>query len=435
MIVMKFGGSSLATADKIKNAVTIVKMWLDKSPVVVLSALGDTTDTLLETANQAVGGMVDMTAIREFHQTVAHELGVSVSEINTLCDELNTVLADIRLAKALTVKNQDYVVSFGERLSVRIFSAFANTVELKTKFYDAWDLGIVTTGKHGDAEVQTDCYPDIKEAIDKSDSVPIITGYLGKDESGAITTLGRGGSDLSASIIAVAIDAKEIQLWKDVDGIMTTDPKIVSEAQLIRSMTFQEAAELAYFGAKILHPRAVVPAAKADIPVVIKNSKRPSHPGTRLQTNHQKPGLRAITYKRDITLIDVVSSRMLEQSGFLAQLFDVFSRHKVSVDYVVTSEVSVTISLDITKDLTEIEMELKEYADITILKNRSIISLVGNVSESSEILKRVFDTLTKNNINVQMLNQGAGKANIGLVVNDEETETCLRELHRVFFIT
>lgn len=439
MIVMKFGGSSLKDAERIKHVCDLVELQIQDKPLLVFSAMGSTTDNLLQAGRDALTGVVAVDTLRTYHLNIADDLQVQVPEIEGLLQELSDLLKGIALIKELSLKTQDYLVSFGERLSVRIMSAYLNKRGIKAKFFDGWEAGIITNSDYSEADILPESYNNIQNRfadVQKSyDYTPVITGFIARDSHNSITTFGRGGSDLTASTIGAALEVREIQVWKDVDGILTTDPKIVSSAKPIPSISFEEASELAYFGAKVLHPLSIQPAMARSIPVRVKNSYNPQHPGTIIIGTQvaAENCVRAITCKRRVTVVDLISTRMLGQHGFLATVFKIFDRAGISVDMVATSEISVSVTLNARRDLSEIRGDLDEIAEVTVSHDKAIVSLIGDVKRSSEILDSVFSTLLKNGVNVQMISQGASKVNIGFIVEDSEAEKCINQLHSCFF--
>ncbi|MBU1107749.1 MAG: aspartate kinase [Candidatus Riflebacteria bacterium] len=440
MIIMKFGGSSLANAERIRHVVDIIKMHIDEKPLIVASAMGDTTDNLLEAVDRALSGKVCIKEIRKLHLATAEELEVNTDAIKELFDELKNLLSGISLIKEFSPRTKDYLVSFGERLSVRIVAGYLNRIGLEAKFFDAWDIGFTSTAVHNDGEILDESFAKINESLGHLENnyafTPIITGFIAKNKNGNITTLGRGGSDLTASVLGAALHAKEIQVWKDVDGILTTDPRIVKHAQPVKNISFEEATELAYFGAKVLHPRSIVPAMSRKIPVRVKNSYNPTHPGTLIlsRLDDKDEMLRVLTFKKNVTVVDIVSTRMLGQYGFLAKVFQIFDEQKISVDMLATSEVSISVTLDNKGNGIEgLKSELEKIANVNIKTGKTMITMVGNVKRSSEILERTFDVLNAGNINVQMISQGASKVNISFIIDDDEADPCIRELHKAFF--
>ena len=439
MIVMKFGGSSIKDAERVKYVYGLIKTRLEKKPVIVFSAIGKTTDTLLQAAQNALIGQVDLSVVEEHHKEICTCLDVDFLLISPLFEELKELLKGISLIKELSPKTNDYLVSFGERLAVRIISSYLSSQGVPAQGFDAWEVGMVTDSNFTEAEILPETYANILSKLghlkESYAFTPIITGFIAKDLDGNVTTFGRGGSDLTASILGAALEAEEIQVWKDVDGIMTTDPRIVKEAKPVPHISFEEASELAYFGAKVLHPLSILPAMKKGIPVRVKNSYNPEHPGSVIvESNGHHDGLiKAITCKRNVTIVDLVSTRMLGQHGFLANVFAIFDRAEISVDMVATSEVSVSLTLNNNSKLPTILDSLATIASVSVSYEKSIISLIGDVKRSSEILNAVFSVLSKEQINVQMISQGASKVNIGFVVDSLEAIRCIAILHQYFF--
>jgi len=439
---MKFGGSSVADAARLRHVADIVKTQMSKKPALVLSAMGDTTDHLLEAGDMALKeGKAEIKNVAKLHMDTVKALKLPVQkEINALLDELTRLLSGIALIRELTPRTKDYLVSFGERLSVRIAAGFFKTLNMNARAFDAWELGFLSDSNYTKADLlkeSWDLIPAKVQPLIKGNVIPVVTGFLAKDEKGSITTLGRGGSDLSATMLAAACKADEVQVWKDVDGILTADPRVVKNAHPVQNVTYDEAAELAYFGAQVLHPRAMQPCMKTGTPVLVKNSYNIDAPGTRIEQTlssaKKNPPVRAITSKHNVTLVDIISTRMMGQYGFLAEVFSIFSKHNISVDMVATSEVSVSLTLDTSYDLTEVKKELSKVAHVDIKTGKAIISIIGNVKRSAEILARAFRICQLIGINVQMVSQGASKVNISFIVNDTEAAEVVKSLHLDFF--
>ncbi|KAF7819349.1 inducer of CBF expression 2 [Senna tora] len=338
------------------------------------------------------------------------ELEVDKSVIAKHLEELEQLLKGIAMMKELTLRTRDYLVSFGECMSTRIFAAYLNKIGVKARQYDAFEMGFTTTDDFTNADILEPTYPAVAKRLlvdwAADPAIPIVTGFLGKGrKSCAVTTLGRGGSDLTATAIGKSLGLPEIQVWKDVDGVLTCDPNICPQAEPVPYLTFDEAAELAYFGAQVLHPQSMRPAREGDIPVRVKNSYNPKAPGTLITKTRDmsKAVLTSIVLKRNVTMLDIVSTRMLGQFGFLA------------------------------KELDNVVEELEKIAVVDLQQNKSIISLIGNVQRSSLILEKAFHVLRTLGVTVQMISQGASKVNISLVVNDNEAEQCVRALHAAFF--
>jgi len=360
-------------------------------------------------------------------------------EVNALLNECEDLLNGVRLLQELSPKSLDQLVSYGERCSVRIMAARLNQIGVPAEAFDSWKVGIHTTSQFGDAKLAPDCEEKIRKAFDRIDPnvVAVVTGFIGHDPNGRITTLGRGGSDLTATALGAALRLDEIQVWKDVDGILTTDPRVVKAALPVSEVTYEEASELAYFGAQVLHPIAMQPAMRVDIPVRVKNSYNPSAEGTLIRnTKESNPLVTAITYKRDIKLMDIHSTSMLGAYGFLARVFGEFEKHKLSVDVLASSEVSVSLTLDkkqSDRDITALIADLRECATIKVEEGKSILTLIADVQRSSEVLATVFRVFSLQDVKVEMMSQGASKVNISFILKDSDLERAVNELHRCFF--
>ena len=440
MIVMKFGGSSVANAERIKHVASIIQAYAEKRPAVVLSAMGDTTDHLLEAADLAVQGKVDIEKVEKLHFDTAKELGIDIPAIKELLDELKTLLTGISMLHELTRRTRDYLVSFGERMSVRMMAAYLQKIGTSAKFYDAWDIGMVSDSNYMSAELLDEVWENIPKALNdyksgKQKEIPIVTGFIAKDKNGIITTLGRGGSDLSATMIGAAMNADEIQTWKDVDGILTTDPRVVKDARPVPEVTYEEAQELAMFGSQVLHPRSMIPCRKTGTPVRVKNSYNIKSEGSVIVEKHSgaTPRVTAITSVKDVTLIDIQSSGMFGAAGFLAHIFNQFLKWNISIDVIATSDVSVSLTVNTKANLDGLIEDLERVADVTVKASKSIVTLICDASHSSSILSDAFSALNKEGINVQMISQGASKVNISMLVDSEQTNKVVQVLHSALF--
>lgn len=437
---MKFGGSSVANAERIKHVASIIKAYKEKRPVVVLSAMGDTTDNLLDAADKAVTGTVDVAVVAKLHEDTATELGIDISTIKDLLDELKTLLTGISMLKEISRRSRDYLVSFGERMSVRMMAAYLQSENISAKFYDAWDIGFVSDSNYMSAELLDEVWENIPLHLNSykngtDNSIPIVTGFIAKDKKGNITTLGRGGSDLTATMIGAAMNAEEVQTWKDVDGILTTDPRIVKEARTVPEVTYEEAQELAMFGSQVLHPRSMVPVRKSGTPVRVKNSYNIESNGTLIVENHsgKVPPVCAITSVKHVALVDIVSNRMLGACGFLAHIFNNFLKWNISIDVIATSEVSVSCTVNGNEKLDGLLEDLGKACDVSVRRNKAIVTVICDVAHSSAILASGFEALADEGINVQMISQGASKVNISVIVDDEEAERTVKVLHKAYF--
>ena len=435
MIIMKFGGSSVKNAERINQVKSIVEERLSKKPILVFSAMGDTTDFLLKAGNDALNGNFSIQHIVDHHLEVAKELQIDSNCYGNLFSELTELLNGIKLIKEISPKSSDYLVSFGERLSVRAISAFFSKSGIPAKSYDAWEIGLKTTSNFQDAYPLNETFSNInnffKDLKNNYTYTPIVTGFIGKDINGSITTFGRGGSDLTCSILGASVQADEIQVWKDVDGLMTSDPRIVSNAKPVNYVTFDEAAELSYFGAKVLHPLSMQPAKEYDIPVRVKNSYSPDSKGTLIskEKNYSQGPIKSISLKKNITLVDIYSNRMLGASGFLAKIFTVFDRYEIPIDLLASSEVSISFTLSSDKNLEKAKKEIENFADINIFNKNSIVSLICDVTNSSTVLNCAFKRLSEANLHPKVLSQGASKSNIGMVFEENDAVEALKVLH------
>ncbi|MGA2990285.1 MAG: lysine-sensitive aspartokinase 3, partial [Candidatus Korobacteraceae bacterium] len=352
-------------------------------------------------------------------------------------DSLDELLRGIAAVGELSPRTSDYVVSYGERLSSKIVTAAFGAMGLNSALVDAREV-MITDGQHTKAVPlveEVDCRSQkIIAPLLAAGRVPVVGGFIGSTKEKVQTTIGRGGSDYSAALFGAALNAEVIEIWTDVDGMMTTDPHICPDAHRIKVISFEEAAELAYFGAKVLHPATVMPAVRKNIPVRVLNSRNPRNEGTLIvsQAPHSKSIFKAIAAKKGITIIDVCATRMLMAHGFLRQIFEVFDRHRCSVDVVATSEVSVSVTVDSTQSIPQIMADLKSMADVHFKERNAIVCLVGeNIREKAGIAAQIFTAL--GNINVRMVSQGASEINITFVIDEEQVPEAIRRLHKHFF--
>jgi len=438
MLVMKFGGTSVGNADRIINVANIVKFNIKRKPIVVVSAVTKITDELIRLGKECAERKGDkiLGSIRDVHYGILEQLGIGKSLLKNDLEELSNLANKTKSNEAIDGQILDHFQSFGEIMSSKIVAEQLNKIRINAKAFNSWDLGFVTNSEFGNAEPLEASCQKLKSSIKSLNVIPVITGFIGKTEKGEITTLGRGGSDYTAAIIGAAIDADEIQIWTDVDGIMSTDPKIVKGAKTIEEVSFAEASELAYFGAKVLHPKTILPAMRKNIPVKVLNSFNPKSKGTAIvkKAEKSKMAVKAIAYKKNITLFNIESTRMLGAYGFLARLFEVFAKHKKSVDVVSTSEVSVSLTLENGGSIACILAELKEIADTKVYMNKSIICVVGEGMKSKlNIPVRTFSALAKSNVHIDMISMGASEINITFIVDSRDAEKALKVLHKEYF--
>jgi aspartate kinase len=448
MIVMKFGGTSVMDASAIERTAQIVKGRLPRRPVVVVSAMSRVTDALLAAGKAAGEGQRELAlelaqALRlRHHATVKELVGAAqlaelAAELDREFDTLDELLKGIVAVGELSPRSSDYVAGYGERLNSRIVAEAYKARGIRSAHVDARKV-MITDAQHGRAIPQIDQIEHrarnlVRPLLDDG-QVPVIGGFIGATEQGVQTTIGRGGSDFSAALIGSGMNADAIEIWTDVDGMMTTDPRICPEARRIRVISFEEAAELAYFGAKVLHPATVLPAVQKNIPVLVLNSLNPANEGT-LIVGHapkSKSTFKAIAAKKRITIVDVVAARMLGAHGFLKAIFDIFDKHHCSIDVVATSEVSVSLTVDSNEAIPAIAADLEKIADVKYAGRNAIVCLVGeNIRETPQIAARVFTALGE--INVRMISQGASEINITFVIGEDDVPEALRRLHKAFF--
>ena len=448
MIVMKFGGTSVEDAKAIDRAAAIVKARLAQKPVVVVSAMAKVTDQLLTMARAAGAGDRETAlklsrGLRERHYNAAGELlGTGIftqfhSELEADFDSLDELLRGIAAVGELTPRTSDTVAANGELLSSRLVTAAFSARGLDSTLVDSREC-IVTDAVHTRAAPMFDeTNARLKDKIAPllaEGRVPVMGGFIGATKAGVTTTIGRGGSDFSAAIVGAALGAERIEIWTDVDGMMTTDPNVCREARRIKVISFDEAAELAYFGAKVLHPATVLPAVQKNIPVYILNSRNPTCEGTRIAARAPacKNSFKAIAAKKRITIIDVAAPRMQLAHGFLKAIFDAFDRHKVPVDVVSTSEVSVSLTVDSNESIPALAADLAKLADVKYEGRKAIVCLVGeNLRETPGIAARVFGELS--DVKIRMISQGASEINLTFVIEEEDVPGVILRLHKTFF--
>lgn len=435
MIIMKFGGTSVENAQNIRKTAKIVESRLSKKPIVVVSALGGTTDALIAAANSATrnGSRDKLNEIILRHYNVIEELGLQQGIIEKEVRMLNRLMDGISLLEELTPKSLDKLMSFGERMSARIVAAYMSSIGMAANAYDAYDLGLITESNFGDADVLPKSYQTIKISISKIRAIPVITGFIGKSREGEITTLGRGGSDYTASIIGAAVGAREIQIWTDVNGIMTADPKVVRSARSIAVVSYDEASELAFLGAKVLHPKTILPAIDHNIPVRILNTFNPSHSGTTvLKDINARPRVASITCRKRIKVINISTPKMFQTHGFLRRIFEIFDAHGISVDMVSTSEVNVSLTIDGKNKTDSLAEELGKIAEVDVKNDRAKVSLVGHgIMHMPGMLGSMFTAL--NGIDVEMISSSISEINQSFVVKEEEADTAVKRLHSTFW--
>lgn len=444
---MKFGGTSVEDARAIRNVAGIVKRAIDSQPVVVVSAISGFTNALLRSVQTAIdgdarGASKSLDAEFERHLAIASELLTPdrrATFVSTLGDARGKIRQLHKIIAAHPVTSpplQDEIVAYGEHLSSQLLAAVLSNNDVAARYVDARSC-LKTDEVYGAATPQPETTRAIKTELEpllNAGRVPVLGGFIGSTPRGVTTTLGRGGSDYSAAIIGAALDASEIQIWTDVSGVLTADPRVVPNARTIPILSYQEAAELAYFGAKVLHPKTIQPAIDKRIPVRVCNSRAPLEEGTLIVSEPEATPqtIKAIAHKNGITTVQVTSARMLGAYGFLRALFEVFDRHHTAVDVVTTSEVSVSLSIDDASTLPALVPDLEKLGTVEVEEHRTIISVVGEgLRNTPGIAARVFSVIR--DINVSMISVGASSVNLTFMVDEPQAAEAIMRMHRVCF--
>ncbi len=450
LVVMKFGGTSVEDAAAIRRTADIVagRIAAGMQPIVVVSAMARVTDQLLQAATAAGRGeksaaLAASLTLRQRHHHAAAELLNSAqlipisALINEHFDALDELLRGLAAVGELTLRTTDIVASYGERLSSALVAGAFFARGIPAVPIDAREC-IITDNQHTRAIPKDDLIAmRLRQHVlphAQAGRVAVLGGFIGSTPEGVTTTLGRGGSDFSAALIGGGLHAEAIEIWTDVNGIMTTDPRICPDALRVRTISFEEAAELAYFGAKVLHPATILPAVQKNIPVLVLNSRDAQNEGTRITAlaPHCRSPFKSIAAKKRLTIIDIVANRMLMSHGYLKAVFEVFDRHKCSVDMVSTSEVSVSLTVDSNERLPEIAADLRQFADVKYEGRKALICMVGeNIRGQNGIAGQVFGALK--HINLRMISQGASEINMSFMIDEDDVNEAIRSLHSVFF--
>ncbi|MES2179255.1 MAG: lysine-sensitive aspartokinase 3 [Gemmatimonadota bacterium] len=449
MIVCKFGGTSVGDATAIARTASIIAGRQHRHPIVVVSALGGATNQLLQIAEQAakgqlIGALRAVEGLRDRHlkQTEllldgdAGAIEDISGELSAMFDELAALAEALKTLGDLTPRSLDAIASLGEQLSsVLVVAAFKHR-GLPAVHVDARDV-MITDAQFTRAEPQLEAIAEATQRVlmplIRAGKIPVMGGFIGCAQGTHVTTtLGRGGSDYSASLVGAALQAEGIEIWTDVDGMLTADPRVVQGAQLIERIGFDEASELASFGAKVLHPNTIAPAVTRGIPVWVLNSARPDGSGTRIAFDSPRRAVSAIAGKSGVTLIKLRSPRMLLTEGFLRTMFEVFERHRTSVDVVATSEVSVSVTIDDASRLEALVVDLRALGDVTMERNRGIVAIVGNgLSDGGSAMSRALSAI--GDIRVHMLSLSSSGINLTVVVDGEQVNPAMQRLHTEFF--
>ncbi len=468
---MKFGGTSVATAQAIRRMISIVRGRLDLRPVIVVSALSKVTDLLYKISDSAASSdfataRAQIAQLRERHLGLARELLTpeattetnpeakpptatvpnaqtnpealkkAQTAVTTICDRLESFVEAVCSLGELTDRSKARIISKGEWLSSTIIHHALNAAGITTGFIDARKI-IITTGSYLKGEPRNDeicrlAPPAFDEALAGVDTV-ITQGFIASDGNGRTTVLGRGGSDYSASLLGMALNAERIEIWTDVDGVRTADPRVVPDTRSISRISFEEAAEMAHFGAKVLHPMTIEPAVAKNIPVHVLNSMNPAGEGTAiLQGDQIADGVKSVSYKENILLLNIFSTKMINVSGFLQKVFAVFSDHGVSVDLISTSEANISLTMDSTQDITGVIDDLSRFSEVTADYDKAQVSIIGkNIVNLRGLLRDAMASLS--GCNVYMISQGASFVNISFVVDKARLGDVVREIHDYLF--
>lgn len=446
VVVMKFGGTSVEDEAAIRRLTAIVKTRRDAQAVVVVSALARVTDQLLEAGRAAAGGRLGaaLASVREIY--VRHELladslvgdsvyGTLDRELRADFQALESLLLQLEAARKLDLMSQDQLLAFGEVFSSKLVKEALCEAGISAAHVDARNC-IVTDAKHGQANPIWDLTNErVQQALDRllqAGCVPVLGGFIAATEAGVPTTLGRGGSDFTASIVGAALSASRVEIWTDVDGVMTTDPKLCADARVVRKMSFDEAAELAHFGAKVLHPATLAPAMREDIPVYVLNSRNPEGSGTEILAHSDTaPRVRAITAKRNVAAVEVALPRGMD-SELLSIIFAAFDQHSCPVDVMATSQHRVCLLVASPAELPRIASQLEDVAEVKWENHKALVCLVGeNIRRQPEVASRVFGAVS--DMDVRVMCQGASDRTISFLVEESKVEESVQRLHRLFF--
>jgi aspartate kinase len=445
---MKFGGTSVQDAAAFLRVADIVLSQKEVAPVVVTSAMSKFTDALLNAFELAKKGdsgegFSSLGAHFDRHQAVSSELLAQPgrtafeAELNLAKEELSSLLMRVERRSLPLSMLKDAVVSYGEQLSSRLLAEVCKSKGINARQMDSRRL-IVTDEEYGAAtpiwiETENLIQLELKSLIENGE-VPILGGFIAASRSGETTTLGRGGSDYSAALVGAALRAREIQIWTDVTGVLTCDPRICADARTIDILSYEEAAELAYFGAKVLHPKTIKPAVDYEIPVRVCNSHQPNEKGTMVLAKSEiSPNkIKSIAHKTGITILRISSARMLGSYGFMSALFQVFERFRTVIDVISTSEVSVALTLDNAESIDKIVTELERLGDVEVEHGHAVICVVGEgLRASSGLASKIFSTIS--DINISLISHGASSVNLTFVVKEDVAGEVIKRLHNEFF--
>ena len=436
MKVLKFGGTSVGSAESIRNVRNIIDFQQGRK-IVVVSAMSGVTNKLVEIPELLKAGERDMLPslleeLKNKHLRLIEELFENLEQQKTTARHFLTLFEQLEelVSEEFNPNQEAVIVTFGETFLSFIFSRYLEAEGISNTLLDAKDFMHVANVENPDVKVVEQLLKDVLQR-EVTSEVYVTQGFVRLDRNKDVSTLKRGGSDYSATIIAAAVNAQEVQIWTDIDGFHNNDPRYVENTSALLHLTFEEAAELAYFGAKILHPQTVSPVKEKNIPIYLKNTFTPAAPGTRISSEINSTGLKAISAKDGITAIKIKSNRMLMAHGFLRKIFDVFDKHETSIDMITTSEIAISLTIDDTGNLHKILEELKAYGEITVDFNHSIICIVGEGVINDHSTFRLFELL--NDLPVRMISYGGSSNNISLLVDTQNKIQALQLLNQKLF--
>lgn len=434
MIVLKFGGTSVGLRPNFMAAIDIVARAVPRDPVVVVSALSGVTNALVDFCRHPARRDELARTLVDRHAAHADDVGVGREAIETAIDRLRNDLAGCGPAP-LDAEGRDRILAHGERIAAELFAAGLRRRGIAAAAHLAGDVGLVTDERFGAAHPLPESAAALREGLADRANLPVVTGFLGRTSDGRSTTLGRGGSDYSAALIGAALGAEEIQIWTDTSGMLSADPRIVPEARPVPRLSFAEASELAYFGAKVLHPKTLLPAIESGIPVRILNTAQPDDPGSLIVPDGSPDDttwrVKSIASKQGITAVTIASTRMLLAHGFLARVFEVFGRHHIAVDLVTTSEVSISVTVDDATRLDAAIAELEGIGRIEVKRGLAVVAVVGEgAPRRVGLAGHLFTLVGGIGVEVEMISQGASRVNLSFVVREEDAARVVRLLHR-----
>ena len=434
MIVMKFGGTSVGRPENFEIACRLVQERLARRPVVVVSALAGVTDLLEELCRRPERRPELIDRLEALHEDFARAVDLPETAWREAFETLRRP-DERRTPRPWTGAERDAALAVGERAAAGLFAVGMEARGVESRAWLAGEAGLLTDDRFGGAHPLPQSAGRLRESLGDWPPLCVVTGFLGATTDGRMTTLGRGGSDYSAALIGAALGAEEIQIWTDTSGMLSADPRIVSEARPVPRLSFAEASELAYFGARVLHPKTLLPAIEKDIPVRVLNTARPDDPGSLITAGAGEVGegwrVKSIACKKDVTAVTIASTRMLLAYGFLARVFEVFGRHHVVVDLVTTSEVSISVTVDDVSRLDEAIAELEGIGQIEVKRGLAVVAVVGEGAPTKlGLAGHVFTLLGGVGIGVEMISQGASRVNLSFVVRESDADAAVRLLHR-----